>query len=393
MKKNVGILMGLVLVALVGVRLYQKTAGKASQLVRADARAAVAVVLAPVRTEGIRDTRVFTGTVLPREQFAVAPKLPGRLDKLFVNIGAVVTNGQLIAVLDDEEYRQQVEQTQAELEVARAAVLETSSALEVAQRQLDRANELIDKRVTSEAELDQVDARHKAAKVRHAVTMAVIRQKEAALRVEDARLAYTQISVAWADGADARVVGERFVDEGAMLKANEPVVSILDVATVLVTMFVIERDYPQVLIGQQATVSTDAFPDRTFAGTVMRKAPLLKESSRQARVEIEVANPGRLLAPGMFVRAELQFAAHAAATVVPVAALARREGRSGVFLADTAALTVRFVPVTAGIVSGERVEIIAPSLTGLVVVLGQHLLEDGAAIMLPATNTPPAARR
>lgn len=393
MKKNVGILMGLVLVALVGVRLYQKTADKKGQPVRADARAAVAVVLAPVRTEGIRDTRVFTGTVLPREQFAVAPKLPGRLDKLFVNIGAVVTNGQLIAVLDDEEYRQQVEQTQAELEVARAAVLETSSALEVAQRQLDRANELIDKRVTSEAELDQVDARHKAAKVRHAVTMAVIRQKEAALRVEDARLAYTQISVAWADGADARVVGERFVDEGAMLKANEPVVSILDVATVLVTMFVIERDYPHVLIGQQATISTDAFPDRTFAGTVMRKAPLLKESSRQARVEIEVANPGRLLAPGMFVRAELQFAAHAAATVVPVAALARREGRSGVFLADTAALTVRFVPVTAGIVSGERVEIIAPPLTGLVVVLGQHLLEDGAAIMLPATNTPPAARR
>jgi len=393
MKKNIGILMGLVLVALVGVRLYQKTAGKKGQPVRADARAAVAVVLAPVRTEGIRDTRVFTGTVLPREQFAVAPKLPGRLDKLFVNIGAVVTNGQLIAVLDDEEYRQQVEQTQAELEVARAAVLETSSALEVAQRQLDRANELIDKRVTSEAELDQVDARHKAAKVRHAVTMAVIRQKEAALRVEDARLAYTQISVAWADGADARVVGERFVDEGAMLKANEPVVSILDVATVLVTMFVIERDYPHVLIGQQATISTDAFPDRTFAGTVMRKAPLLKESSRQARVEIEVANPGRLLAPGMFVRAELQFAAHAAATVVPVAALARREGRSGVFLADTAALTVRFVPVTAGIVSGEQVEIIAPPLTGLVVVLGQHLLEDGAAIMLPATNTPPAARR
>jgi len=162
---------------------------------------------------------------------------------------------------------------------------------------------------------------------------------------------------------------------------------------VLVTMFVIERDYPQVLTGQHATVSTDAFPDRTFAGQVMRKAPLLKESSRQARVEIEVANPERLLAPGMFVRAELQFAAHAAATVVPVAALARRAGRSGVFLADTAAMTVRFVPVTVGIVSGERMEIRAPRLAGSVVVLGQHLLEDGAAIVLPVTNSAPAARR
>jgi multidrug efflux pump subunit AcrA (membrane-fusion protein) len=143
-------------------------------------------------------------------------------------------------------------------------------------------------------------------------------------------------------------------------------------------------------------ITTDAFPARTFSGTVVRKAPLLKESSRQARVEIEVPNPERLLAPGMFVRAEIQFAAHDDATVVPAGAVVRRNEQSGVFLADATALKARFVPIAVGIVNAQLAEVLAPVFEGRVVTLGQHLLEDGAAIVLadakPASVEPPASR-
>jgi len=382
MKKSVlGVLL-LLLAALVGWRVAQKIAGQGAGA--QPKSAAVVVAFQPVLKETIRDSREFTGSVSPKAQFIVAPKVAGRLERLLVNIGQEVRNGDPIARLDSLEYKQQVEQARAELEVARANVVEFRSALDIAARELERVRELRKQQVASESEMDQADARQRAAQAKYAVTLAQVRQKEAALKADEVRLSYTQIAAAWEDGGDGtRVVGERYMDEGAMLRANEPIVSILDLDTVTATIFVIERDYPRVQVGQRAVITTDAFPGRTFSGAIVRKAPLLKESSRQARVEIEIANADRRLAPGMFVRARIQFDARDNATVVPAAAVVRRNGHFGLFLADTASMTARFVPVTTGIDNGERVEILTPPLYGQVVTLGQHLLEDGAPIALP----------
>jgi multidrug efflux pump subunit AcrA (membrane-fusion protein) len=109
-------------------------------------------------------------------------------------------------------------------------------------------------------------------------------------------------------------------------------------------------------------------------------APLLKETSREARVEVEIPNPEGVLKPGMFVRAAIEFDRHANATVVPFEALAQRDGRQGVFLADLTEKKAHFVPVTVGIKNGGEVEVTAPPLSGMVVTLGQHLLTDGSPI-------------
>jgi RND family efflux transporter MFP subunit len=138
-------------------------------------------------------------------------------------------------------------------------------------------------------------------------------------------------------------------------------------------------------------VTTDAYPGQVFAGRIVRVAPLLKETSREARVEVEIPNPEGLLKPGMFVRAQIEFDRHDNATVVPTNALARREDRQGVFLADLTEKKARFVPVTVGIRSGDEAEITAPPLAGMVVTLGQHLLTDGSAIVVgEAASAPPA---
>jgi multidrug efflux pump subunit AcrA (membrane-fusion protein) len=146
---------------------------------------------------------------------------------------------------------------------------------------------------------------------------------------------------------------------------------------------VIERDYPKFQEGLEAVISTDAFPMRTFTGKVIRIAPLLKEKSREARVEIEIPNDQKLLKPGMFVQVQIQFGVHENVTVVPTSALAKRNGTEGVFLADLQEKRARFIPVTVGIVTGTLAEVMSPSITGAVVTLGHHLLEDGAAILLP----------
>ena len=158
-------------------------------------------------------------------------------------------------------------------------------------------------------------------------------------------------------------------------------------------VYVIERDYPKVTIGQQAIVTTDAYPDRTFTGGITRIAPLLKESSRQARVEVEVPNDDLMLKPGMFVRARVEFARHENATLIPLPALVRRNDKEGIFIADPQSLKARFVPVTTGIISSELVEITKPEISGLVVTLGNHLLEDGSDITLPESKPAEAGKR
>jgi len=167
-----------------------------------------------------------------------------------------------------------------------------------------------------------------------------------------------------------------------MLASNTPIVSIIDIGKLIAAIHVIEQDYPKISVGQEATVSTDAFPDRSFSGKVVRIAPILKEKSREARIEIEIPNPKKTLKPGMFVRVQIQFEKHENATVVPTAAVIKRKNSKGIFIVDPEGKTARFVPVKLGIIDSKITEVRTPVISGSVVVLGQHLLEDGASIII-----------
>ncbi len=387
MKKAVIALIALAVLGLVGWRIYVKVTGGSGerQRGRRGGGAAVAVEIAPVRKASMQSIGRFTGSLRPNSMFIVAPKVGGRLEKLTVDVGDVVKSDQLIAQLDDDEYAQQVEQARAELAVAKANVAEAKSTLEVGGREMKRVTALHEKKMASDSEKDEVAARYAASEAKHNVALAEVMRREAALKAAQVRLSYTRIHVSWEDQAAFRVVGERFVDEGEMLRANDSIVSVLDNRVMIATIDAIERDYTKLTVGQAATVTTDAFPGREFTGTIVRIAPLLKETSRQARVDIEIPNQKQELKPGMYVRVRIEFDRHEDAVVVPFAAIARRDDRQGVFLVDTEGMKANFVPVTTGIVEGELVEVLDPPLAGSVVTMGHHLLEDEGAIRLPGT--------
>lgn len=374
-----------VLVGFFGWRIYQKvTEPPAPTMPRGGARA-VAVALEPVRKKTIVEEAEFTGSLEAVSKFIVAPKVAGRLERLSQNIGDPVNAGDLVAVLDDREYAIQVEQAKAELEVSRANLAEAANNQEVALREENRLRELHRVRVSSESELDSAEALHRAAQAKYEVAKAQVTQKEAALRAAEVRLSYTRIHVHWQGENGPRYVAERFVDEGALLSVNTPIVSIVDLNPVLAVIHVIERDVPNIKIGQTATLTTDAYKDRRFEGRIIRRAPVVREESRQARVEVEVPNPEGLLAPGMFARIHIRFDEQADATVVPRTALVKRNGGQGVFMADLKEKTARFVGIKLGIVDATDAQVLEPALEGMVVTLGQHLLEDGAAITPPAS--------
>ena len=391
MKKRKIILIAVivVIVGFIGWQVIQKII-KASQGSGFERTAApVAVEIEGVTKATIRDSGNFTGTLAPKSQFVVAPKISGRLEKLLVDIGDIVNRNQLIAVLDDEEYSQQVRQAEADLLVAQANLEESRSSLDVAKRELERTEELHKKGISADSELDAAKGTYATQEARYKVAQAQVANREAALEAAKVRLSYTKIMASWEEGGNPRVVGERFVYEGAMLTPNAQILSILEINPLLAIIYITDKDYFRVKIGQSALISTDALPDKTMSGEIVRIAPLLKETSREARIEIEFANPEGLFKPGMFINIQIEFATHDDATVVPVSSVVKRDNQQGVFLADMENKVAQFVPVKVGISNSELAEIIEPStFSGYVVTLGQHLLAHGSPIILPSPSPP-----
>jgi len=387
-KASLGLLV-LAIIVMAGWQIYSRIFVTDIKQKSGRAAVSVAVETRPIYKDSIRDIGVFTGSLEPKSRFDVAPKVAGWLKELLVDVGDTVERNQVIAVLDDEEFAQQVEQARAELQVAKANAANYASDLDIAKREYERSKQLREKQIASASELDVSEASFNASQTRYKVSLAQVAQKEAALKTALVRLSYTKVQAFWEEGDQARVVGERFVDEGELLSVNQPIVSILENNPLTAVVYVIERDYPKVTIGQQAIISTDAYPGRTFTGSITRIAPMLKESSRQARLEVEVPNPELMLKPGMFVRASVEFARHENATLVPLPALVKRDNKDGIFIADTKNLKARFVPVTTGIINGEIVEITEPEISGRVITMGNHLLENGSDITLPNIESPP----
>ncbi len=380
--RNLLLVLGVVLVLFLSWRVYLLVFKKSSS--SGPRQATVAVEVKPIEIGAIRDLGQFSGTLIPKSQFVVAPKVSGKLKKLFVDIGDALRNGQIVAQLDDEEYQQQVAQAEADLRVARANLEDVENSLNLARKDLERAETLYKKGILSDAQIDSTRAQLNAQESRYKVAKAQVANREAALETAKVRLSYTKITASWEKGSSIRYVGERFVDEGALLSVNTPIISVIEIQPIIAVIYATDKEYFRINTGQNVTISSSVFPDRTFSGKVARVAPLLKETSRQARIEVEIDNEEGLLKPGMFVNAEIEFARREKTKIVPFSSLVSRGGQQGIFVADIENSRAYFQPVKPGIIEGERAEILEPAdISGYVVVLGQHLLQDGMTIILP----------
>jgi RND family efflux transporter MFP subunit len=366
-------------VAAIGWGIHARLADDAAPRRAAGESMPVPVEAVAIERGPIALRRIFTGTLEARAEFVVAPKIGARLRQLAVDLGDEVRRGEVVARLDDDEFVQEVARAQAELEVAQANRAEAENLLEIAERELRRVQRLRGGGLTSESQLDVATADVLARRARVKVTDAGISRAEAEVEAARIRLGYTLVVADWQGGAERRVVAERYVDEGETVSANTPLLRIVELDPITAVFSVTERDYGLLRVGQAVGLSTDAFPDAFFAGAIQRIAPVFREATRQARVEVRVANPGLQLKPGMFVRADVVLERLAEAVVVPEEALVRRDERTGVFVVG-ADDTVAWRPVETGIRDAGRVQVKGDGLDGRVVVLGQQLLEDGSRV-------------
>jgi len=267
--------------------------------------------------------------------------------------------------------------------VAQANLAEAISALEIAERELKRIRTLQERGVTSESQFDVAKADQLAKRARVEVARAQVTRAESSLQTARIRLGYTTVVASWSGEGEHRVVAERYVEPGDTVAANTPLVSIVTLDPMQAVVYVTKRDYARLAPGQAVTLQTDAFPDEQFAGEVARVAPVFRQASRQARVELMVSNPQHRLKPGMFIRAQTVLERVEDAVIVPVEALVKRGGRTTVFVVEPGGDRVRMEPVVVGIEDGGLAQIVSGNVDGLVVTLGQQLLEDGSAITIP----------
>lgn len=341
-------------------------------------RPPVAVETAGVLRQSIQEELRLTGTIYPIYQYTVAPKVSGMVTKIAKRIGDPVRRGETIATIDDGEYRQAVLQAEANLKIARANLLQARSQMDLSKKQLERVEYMEAKGIASVAELETATAEYSSMEARAQLAQAQVEQSEAALAAAKIRLDYTVLTA-----PEPGLIGQRFVDEGAMVAASSPVASVVGIDRVIVRTTVVERVYGRIVPGQAATVEADALPGKTFAGTVSRLAPRFDETSRVAQMEIEIPNESRELKPGMFCRVSVVVSARDSAQVVPGQAVVTRNGASGVFVVRPGESVARYLPVDIGITTSDLTEIVSPAIDGRVVSLGHHLLEDSSSVILP----------
>ncbi len=225
-------------------------------------------------------------------------KVQGRMEERYVSEGESITNGQIIAKLDDAELRQIVAKAEAGLDIAKAEA--EKQKLEYA-----RQEELFKGKVTSDREFQMAKA---------ANLMSEARVKEAIASLE---LAKTRLSDAVLRSHMDGLVLSDTLETGEFATPGMPVVTIGNLKDVWLRCYVGETDMGRVKPGQKAAVTVDSFPGKVFKGTVSfissqseftpKNIQTTKERVKLVyRIKIDIKNPDIELKPGMPADAELQ---------------------------------------------------------------------------------------
>ena len=269
-----------------------------------------------------------TGTINPVTTVLVGSQVSGTIKALFADFNSRVKEGQMIAQIDPALFQAQVDQAKANLLNAQASLLNAQSNLRNAQanvtkaevilvdakRNLDRNRPLVERKVIAQAAFDTAQTNYdsavaqgeaakaqlESAKSQVESAKAQIEQTKAALSLAETNLRYTTIR----SPVNGTVIS-RNVDVGQTVAASLQAPTLFTIAKDLTQMQVdtnvSEADVGRVAVGQDATFTVDAYPEKTFRGKVseVRNAPTTIQNVVTYDVVIQVDNKDLKLKPGM----------------------------------------------------------------------------------------------
>ncbi len=368
------------LAGLIGFRVFQAVKSKNQQgAARAGqggqggvGGARVQTVQTGVVSTGLLSEKVsLTGSLRAKEQVDISPKIAGRLVNILVDTGHSISKGALIAQIEDDEIRQQVERSKAAIAVADATIAQREAELENARAELARKKQLVEAGLLSRIELDALEMRRRVAQSQVELARAQKRQSEAEQRELHIRQDQTRIH-----SPISGLVARRHMHPGAMINSGTPVVTVVSVSPMVIEAKASERDIARVKRGLPVTITVDSLPGQSFTGRVMRISPLLDAQTRNGSVEIEIPNREAMLKGEMFARVELDLGSSRETTLLPRDALVYRGDQPGVYVIESE--KAKFLALETGLTQEDKVEVINGLKAGdTVITRGSNLLKDG----------------
>jgi membrane fusion protein, multidrug efflux system len=322
------------------------------------------VSIADAKSEVIPNLLIAVGDLAAVHQVNVTSDVNGRITDIMFTAGASVKEGTPLLQLYDAP-------DQGDLASFKAQAT-------VAQLSLDRAKQLAARQFGPQATVDQAQSAFDQASAGIAKTQAIISQK---------------LVRAPFDGE----LGVRKVEVGQYLTAGTQIVSLTDLSVLYANFTVTEKDSAQLKVGQTVRVVVDAYPGRNFEGKITTIEPQIATDTRNIRVQATIANPERILKPGMFTTTTVVLPEKQPVVTIPETAVDYTLYGDSVYLLTEkkeedgkTSLTV----VRTFVQAGKRIEGRAEILKGLkpgdrVVAVGQLKLQSGAAVTISANPPPP----
>ena len=332
---------------------------------------------APVVKMDIVQTVEATGTVEPIKEVEVGAQVNGKIIKLFVDYNSVVTNGQVVALIDPQVYEANYKSALAELHINEANIKKIKAQLVLAEKTLERKAKLAKSEMAPVADYDAALEVRDIAKANLESAYASVEKSKASVRQAKANLDYCTI-ISPVDG----VVIQRSVDEGQTVVSSMNAVPLLKIAenlkVIQVEATVPEADVGSIRVGQSVSFTADAYR-RKFLGKVkqIRLAATTENNVVTYPIIIEAENPDEMLFPGMTANIAIELARSENAVAVTSAAFRFRpkdvvsdiKGRKVWVKNDKGELEA--IKVETGIADSSFTEIKAPvELLGREVLLG-----------------------
>lgn len=324
------------------------------------------VKVTKITRQKISERVSYTGTIEAWQKIDIIPEMGGKIARIYVNEGDRVSRGQLLAELETESLRLQLQQAEAGLAVAQANHLD-------AQKNKERMERLLKENAVSSQQQERVQLGYDAAQAQLQQAQAGVNLGRHALDVSMMRAPFSG------------VIASKNADVGAvinpMMGSFSPasgVLTLVDFSRVKISLSVSQNDIPRVRKGQEAHLRTTSFPGRDFLGKVSVVNLTADSATKKFSVEVIIDNPDLALRPGTFGEASLEVSTHENALVCPQRAIIEDKY---VFLRQGEKALKREVAI--GLQNSDLVEILSGLQEGDEVIFeGNYGLEDGAEILI-----------
>lgn len=342
---------------------------------RAGDAAPTAVQTQLVREDLVRRNVDIVGTLAAADEVVVSSETDGTVSHILADLGDRVQAGQPLIELDREKRQYSLDQQKASLARALATYGATDSGklppieqtpdvkkadaeLQQAKTNYDRTLTLQQRQLVAQQLLDDAKATLQAKQASYDASLQNAKNLRAEIDVADAsmKLADRQLRDTYIRAPFDGYVQERLVSQGELVKAQAPVMRVVRIDPLKVTAEIPERMGPWIKTGAPIELKVDAYPDRTFKGSLTRISPAVNTQTRAFPFEARVPNAEALLKPGTFARVHIETAREDKVVTVPYASLQYRYGVNRVFVVNNGALAVH--ELKTGDRLGDRIEVL-----------------------------------